>query len=95
MNEETANNVYDVLVATVGARAHDDARHEFVYHQTSDHPPDEFRFQGRLGFGGKFWRRHDRWDVTCYREDETDERRNMIQTANAILAPLFKLDQKE
>lgn len=46
----------------------------------------EYRFQGALGFGGKIWiERNGSSRVTCYPEDETPERRRMIDAANAAL----------
>lgn len=50
----------------------------------------EYRFQGNLGFGGKFWNANNRWYVTCYSEDETPERKAMIRKANERLAALRK-----
>lgn len=91
-----ANAVYDVLVEHCGAN--DDLggpdwsltpRDEFVFHQTRE-VQREYRFQGRLGFGGKFYRdgSWDHWRVGCSREDVTPERQQMIDAANAALAEL-------
>lgn len=91
MTAEQANAVYDILAAHAGAS--DDAegwnRKQFVFHQTSE-VVLEYRFQGALGFGGKFRRSgwDDRWYVDCYEEDLTDERRAMIEAANSELAKL-------
>jgi hypothetical protein len=53
----------------------------------------EYRFIGALGFGGKFWPGSgDELNppyVTCYQEDETPERRAMIDKANKRLKELF------
>lgn len=49
----------------------------------------EFRFQGDLGFGGKFYcdsRGH--WRVDCYSEDRTPARQAMIDRAMARLAEI-------
>lgn len=86
MDEATAHKVWDVLVETAGA--HERGRDEFVYHQTRKHPPTEYRFQGLLGFGGKFWSERARWRVTAYPEDMTPERKTIIEQANAALAEL-------
>ena len=48
----------------------------------------EWRFQGALGFGGKFWNWDGRWYVSCYREDDSPERSKMIEQANLDLAQL-------
>lgn len=94
MTADQANAVYDVLVGICGAsdaKTRTDPyvgpRADFEYHQTAG-ATDEYRFQGALGFGGKFWNCNGRWYVTCYREDETAQRRAMIEATNAALAAL-------
>lgn len=56
------------------------------------HPCREYRFIGKLGFGGKF-RNNGNYDNTpyidCYQEHATPERRAMMERANARLAELF------
>ena len=52
----------------------------------------EWRFQGALGFGGKFRNNgnHDNTPyVDCYREDETPARLKMIEVANEHIKALF------
>ncbi len=78
-----ADLVYDVLVRECGAFEGD--RRSFVSH----FPTDEWRFIGKLGFGGKFWVDHKSWYVNCYRENETAERLDLIQATNAELAKLY------
>jgi len=73
--------VYDVLIAECGAAVGD--RNAFVQEMQSDTPTREWRFQGRLGFGGKYWPLEKR--VSCYREDETPERRAMMDRCNEVL----------
>jgi hypothetical protein len=73
---------YDVLVQTCGAS--EAGREMFLAAQ----PTTEYRFIGLLGFGGKFWLNDGRVYVTCYPEDETDERRGRIAVANHLLAEL-------
>jgi len=63
MTIEKANQVYDILVTSCGAPEPD--RESFVFDQTGDSPAREWRFQGTLGFGGKFW--GDTFNVSCYR----------------------------
>jgi hypothetical protein len=84
MNEKTANKIYDILVKECGA--FEDERKNFVYRQTTEEIK-EWRFCGKLGFGGKFWCSNSRY-VTCYNEDETPKRRKMIEQANKLLAEL-------
>ena len=85
---EQANRVYDILVTECGASER--MREEFVnYHLTKPwYWPTEWRFQGNLGFGGKFWNEHNGWRVSCYQEDETAERRAAMTTADLRLAAL-------
>lgn len=89
-----ASAIYDVLVETIDAPG---SWHEnFVYTETAGHC-SEYRVQGSLGFGGKFWRTTgyrpdgtwgEQWRVDCYREDETPERLAAINTANVRLEGL-------
>ena len=49
----------------------------------------EFRFQGSLGFGGKVWKRYGAGVfVNCYAEDETPERRAVVEAANQALSEI-------
>lgn len=86
MNETTANAIYDLLQEH--CEASDYWRENFVHEQT--HGCREYRFQGALGFGGKFYSDRDAWRVGCYREDDTPERLAMIDIANAALVELRK-----
>lgn len=92
MTKDEANAVYDILVRECGAAEGNDrscpGRGHFVGEFTRDRHTDEYRFQGALGFGGKFYPRDMR--VSCYREDETPERREMVRWANAALRALVE-----
>jgi hypothetical protein len=46
----------------------------------------EWRFSGRLGFGGKLHLTHDRLYVSCYPEDSTPGREAAIARVNESLA---------
>jgi hypothetical protein len=84
----TANAIYDILAEECGARGQ---RGSFAEWAGRDGACLwEFRFQGALGFGGKFRAdgRGDHWRVDCYSEDRTPERDAMIERANARLADL-------
>ena len=85
LRPKTAEKVYDILVEVCGAK--EDQRNHFVANQTTD-AIDEWRFCGKLGFGGKFRRYDKRLYVDCYPEDETPERRAMIDAANERLKAL-------
>ena len=88
MNEQKANAIFDILVQECGASEED--RLGFVYQQTTE-DVREWRFCGFLGFGGKFWNKADGICVNCYREDETPERRKMIDAANKRLEAVNSL----
>lgn len=82
LTQDAAHSVYDVLVAVCGAN---EARRDgFVSHYVSESPSSEWRFQGALGFGGKF--RYPRLTVDCYPEDQTPEIDAIIQKTNESLA---------
>jgi len=70
LTEERANTIYDILVSEGGARKSE--RNDFIYHHcTNEYGCVEWRFQGKLGFGGKY---RSTWnEVTYYLEDETNE----------------------
>jgi hypothetical protein len=87
LSEETANAIYDILVETCGASEHD--RSSFVYNQTTSYCR-EWRFQGKLGFGGKFYNERNEWVVSCYITDETPQINRMTTKANAQLETLRK-----
>lgn len=75
--------VWDVLVELAGATEY--WRADFVHHAGTHKPGElEYRFGGKLGFGGKVRSRYDgTWSVDCYLEDETPERRAIIEAVNA------------
>ena len=84
--EHDWHRVYSILVSEGGAP--ESMRASFVYHCTEE-KLTEWRFQGRLGFGGKIWLRYDGLlYVNCYSEDETPDRRKLIDSLNAQLAQL-------
>jgi hypothetical protein len=93
------DEVYTILVEECGASDDDErfggygARWDFVNSMLNHPGVTEYRFQGALGFGGKFWPGSgDELNpprVTCYQEDETPKRREMIDKANERLKELF------
>lgn len=82
--------VWQILVDECGAWDRDDSALTSFKH----HWPEcgEYRFQGKLGFGGKVWANRGEVYVTCYSEDETRERAAMIAAANARLDALTRVD---
>jgi len=82
-------SIYDLLVRIGGAS--DLSRQDFIYHHArSSEPCDEYRFQGFLGYGGKYRRKTN--TVDCYQEDETPQRLAIIERLNNELK---KLEEKK
>jgi hypothetical protein len=71
-----AGFVFNVLRDECGAS--EELRKDFIYQMGKG--CQEYRFQGALGFGGKFYNAHVVY-VSCYREDETSERLAAIRIA--------------
>jgi len=86
---EQAEKIWDAIVEHAGANDHFYAKSEFVHAvaRSAEHC-SEWRFVGSLGFGGKF-RNNGNNDntphVDCYPEDETPERRAVIENTNAAI----------
>lgn len=76
--------VYEILRQEVGRSITGEEDFIFWFEDTCD-MNREFRFGGKLGFGGKFYRSGTRWYISCYREDETPEREAIIERTNARL----------
>lgn len=65
-----------------------DERYDFIAHITTG--TREYRFQGSLGFGGKFYNDH-KWRIGCYKEDDTPERTAVIEEINTALEQMREL----
>lgn len=85
LTHDIATTVY-ALLRLVGALASE--QENFVRIFSSDHPPSEWRFQGDLGFGGKFYYSETAWRVGCYVEDDNPRRLESIAAANIVLNAL-------
>jgi 5'(3')-deoxyribonucleotidase len=82
------HKVYTILVNTGGAP--EGMRDTFIYAHCNDtYPTREWRFQGLLGFGGKY--RSETNSVDMYREDETPKSLNLLNLMNNQLK---KLEEK-
>jgi hypothetical protein len=82
---EWLNAVFDLLVEIGGA--HDSLRAEFLQLLgNAERPCDEFRFQGTLGFGGKYRRKTN--TVDFFPEDLTPARVATLVRLNKKLAKL-------
>lgn len=80
--KEKYNKIYNLLVKIGGAR--EDDRDSFIHHHCeSKYGCNEWRFCGKLGFGGKYRSVYNK--VTCYKEDETPERVELIKQLNVEL----------
>lgn len=87
--EEFYNKCYSVLVKD--ARASESMRLSFINAMMDDrqyHECYEFRFCGDLGFGGKFWRYDGKVSISCYPEDLTPDRKDIIDIVNKKLINL-------
>ena len=87
LNDEQAARVYDALIKHCGAAPREDDIAGFVHEFTRPNPTNEYRFQGGLGFGGKF--RFPYFTVDCYPEDENAARNAMVAAGNEALAQLL------
>lgn len=104
LSMKLATKVYIVLAEVCGARdvfetvekgpykgvTYNSQRDSFVHEFTQEDHTKEWRFSGKLGFGGKFWHNNDKFYVSCYSEDETLETLEMIKEANKQLTELYK-----
>ncbi len=79
------NRIYDLLVEY---GADEDIRESFC-HIHSTEGCNEWRFQGKFGFGGKF-RNHREWYADCYPEDENPERGTLLKELNEKLLSLWE-----
>jgi hypothetical protein len=92
-NEATLGRFYDILVETAGASGHHYERRSFVQCALNwDYRFSfEYRFQGLLQFGGKIWLPLDKAPyVSCYREDDSPERKEIIEKTNVLLEKAVK-----
>lgn len=86
-----ADAIYDVLVECGASKALLDRAQFVVYVSTERNGEDgsrEWRFAGRLGFGGKLYVASGRVYVGCYPESRTPERIALIEAANEKIAAL-------
>lgn len=87
ITREQANAAYDILVKNCRAKNDDGLRFGFVSAVAHlVHPADKYRFQGSLGFGGKFRNNGNRDDVPhvdCYPKDETPARLKAVEATSS------------
>lgn len=88
LTQDRAMAIYDVLVRKCGAE--ESGRGSFVYFQTKGtYIPNEWRFCGILGFGGKFWNTTLQWYVSAYEENLDAETRLIVAETNEILQKMY------
>lgn len=82
MKRKFFNWVYTTLVRVAGAL--ESQREDFIAaHLDPKYPCQEWRFQGFLGFGGKYYAGGNR--VSCYSEDLNPSRESIIEETNREL----------
>jgi hypothetical protein len=92
-DEDLYQRVWDVLVHYAGAFEDDQMRQRRYFvlaamERDKFRKMTEYRFSGKLGFGGKLWRAEGKLFVNCYREDRDPKRNAIIERVNAVLAEL-------
>jgi hypothetical protein len=88
ITELIASQIYDILVEECGAPQ--SLREMFISYITTASGMLEFRYQGHLGFGGKFYASNwARWRTDCYIENKDSVRAAMIDRANRRLFKLW------
>lgn len=81
------SKAYDILVKYAGAYNGEKNFEKFNFvasHLSTDkYPASEYRFCGKLGFGGKYWKKRNA--VSAYSEDDNTETQNIINITNKEL----------
>jgi len=88
LTPEVAEKVYEILVHRLAAPL--SHQRDFVYEMTREKPTHEWRIQGALGFGGKFWNEDRGFRISCYSEDSTPWREYLMELAEAELDEVYK-----
>ena len=94
LSKTDANLILQILIEECGYKVLDPRDGQAFVHSIigKERATREYRFQGALGFGGKFRNNGNHENtpyVDCYQEDETPARNAMIAAANKRLAALF------
>ena len=94
LDTAVGTRVWDILIKECGAQATGSTPEQFFHHiGRVERDGLEFRFMGTLGFGGKVYLEpraayRPCFRVTCYREDETPKRLDMLNRANSLFTEL-------
>lgn len=81
MNKEQLNKIYNILIKYAGTYPR--MRDTFIQNHITERPCKEWRFGGKLGFGGKYWSEDNK--VSCYPEDKTESMTILINNINSEL----------
>jgi hypothetical protein len=84
--EQEALAIRQILIEECGYRLFD---HDYFVPSVEQQRQGEYRFQGYLGFGGKFYWGHDSYFVSNYSEDEDGATKLMAAKANQRLEALW------
>ena len=79
--------VYEILIKDCGANQ--EQRLNFLAYMTNSDLPLEWRFIGKLGFGGKLYKQGKKMYVSCYPEDLNPERQEIINSVNEKLKAII------
>lgn len=86
-SEEFYGRCWDLLVEHAGASTDPRERETFV-HAFASPRTTEYRFQGHLGFGGKFRRGHAKHYIDCYPEDLNPKTQEILDKVNSLIAEI-------
>jgi hypothetical protein len=95
--EDLATEIFDILVKHAGYFKCSSNKQEFL--QCQNESPSklnefggctEYRFQGKLGFGGKFWNINNKFYISAYLEDLNEDTNKTINIVNELLKPIHK-----
>ena len=91
ISTEFAGNIWDILVEDCGAI---NVEREGFIHAAKTTKNLEYRFCGNLGFGGKIYLETPP-RISCYSEDRTKEKDEIIQKTNRKLSEIYEATQAE
>jgi hypothetical protein len=94
--EKIAEKIYNILVEHTGMYNSESEKRQFLFNQGKNPSKYnkqggcvEYRFGGKLGFGGKFRNCNNRFYVSAYNEDEGSKEAIIIRKVNELLKPLY------
>ena len=95
--KDIAEKIYYILVEHAGYYDSESNKGQFVYHQSVKPSKynqfggcTEYRFQGSLGMGGKFWNTNNKFYISSYTEDKGSKEAKIISNVNELLKPIYQ-----